>query len=281
MASSVSGEKLVAATWEGAGRIYRSTNWGKTWELDESSPARSWQFVASSADGTTLVAGSSFNGDQPIYVSIDGIDGGAWKAAPQSPVGQWFSGALSADGTGLTAVGAEGLFYSATLSKTDATWTQSGPGSTTLNWYGVASSEDGKKVVAAQYGGQIYTWDQSIGEWADHGSPTTFWYAVTSSSDGQMLAAVTADDHIYTSNNGGATWKQRASERFWYSVASSADGSKLVATNHGGFIYTSTSTTTPGDTGSISGGPAGAITLKYLGNGVFDVVSHEGELKVQ
>ena len=107
--------RSAARSWwrrrEGAGRIYRSTNWGKTWALDESSPARSWQFVASSADGTASwwQGRVTFNGDQPIYVSIDGIDGGAWKAAPQSPVGQWFSGALSADGTGLTAVGAEGL----------------------------------------------------------------------------------------------------------------------------------------------------------------------------
>ena len=107
------------------------------------------------------------------------------------------------------------------------------------------------------------------------------WISVASSADGSRLVAVAYDGKIYSSADGGVTWTERDAERPWYSVASSADGSKLVAVLNGGRIYTSTPFTTPGADGSISGGVSDAIELRYLGNGTFTVLSHEGNLRIQ
>jgi hypothetical protein len=64
-------------------------------------------------------------------------------------------------------------------------------------------------------------------------------------------------------------------------VASSADGSKLVALVSNGQIYTSIASTTPGTSGSISGTSTDAIELRYVGDGMFSVLSHEGSLTIQ
>lgn len=86
---------------------------------------------------------------------------------------------------------------------------------------------------------------------------------------------------IYTSNDSGDTWTARESNRSWTTVASSSDGSKIAAVVDGGSIYTSTPATTVGTGGSISGVQYDAIGLQYLGNSLFTVISHEGELTVQ
>lgn len=65
------------------------------------------------------------------------------------------------------------------------------------------------------------------------------------------------------------------------SVASSADGSTLVAVVSHGRIYVSVATTLPGAAGSISGGASDAIELQYVGNGMFNVLSHEGRLTIR
>ena len=65
-------------------------------------------------------------------------------------------------------------------------------------------------------------------------------------------------------------------------MASSADGSKLVAAEYYGYIHVSAAWTTAGPDGSISSSaPSDSIELRYLGNGQFDVVTHEGDLTVR
>jgi len=68
----------------------------------------------------------------------------------------------------------------------------------------------------------------------------------------------------------------------WQTAAVSANGSKIVAgaTRLGAFagpLFASDPGTTPGTTGSISGGKGDAVELIYLGNGLYDVLSHEGD----
>ncbi|MEK7674456.1 MAG: CHRD domain-containing protein, partial [Verrucomicrobiota bacterium] len=77
---------------------------GAVWTARESD--RGWTSVASSADGTKLVAGV-YNGGQ-IYTSTD--SGVTWTARASS--GNWYSVASSADGTKLVAVdGSPGQIY--------------------------------------------------------------------------------------------------------------------------------------------------------------------------
>jgi hypothetical protein len=186
-----------------------------------------WYCVASSADGTKLVAGVN-NGQ--IFTSTD--SGANWTARPVS--GQWYSVASSSDGTKLVAVSLNGQIYTSTTSGTS--WT---PRDSPRQWYSVASSSDGTKLVAVVYGGQIYTSTNSGQGWTPRDS-SRYWYSVASSGDGSKLVAAALDGQLYTSTDSGVTWAPRNSAQQWYSVASSSDGTKLVAVINNGQIYTST-----------------------------------------
>jgi len=191
-------------------------------------PSAGWDSIASSADGTKLIAGVS--GGQ-IYTSAD--SGTTWT--PHGPSANWGGVASSADGTKLVAGVIGGQIYTSTDS--GATWTTHGASS---NWLAIASSADGIKLVAGINGGQIYTSTDSGTTWTPHG-PSTNWLAATSSSDGTKLAASVHNGQIYTSADSGVTWTPHGSSADWRNngIASSADGTKLVAGVWGGQIYTS------------------------------------------
>src|SRR5271166_1426722 len=117
------------------GGICRAQNWTLT-----SAPITNWSCVASSADGTKLVAAVT-NGF--IYTSTN--SGLTW-AQTSAPNNYWTSLASSADGTKL--FGAGYLFYNLPIyysSNSGASWEPTGPGGV----YSVASSADGSKVAAA------------------------------------------------------------------------------------------------------------------------------------
>jgi hypothetical protein len=189
--------------------------------------SRLWKSVASSADGARLVAAVPYGG---IYTSSDG--GVTWTGQ-SSPGLNWSSVASSADGMRLVAAVAGGPIY--TSIDGGQTWA-TGP---SQNWASVASSEDGTRLVAVVNGGQIYTSAGGTTWTLQTLSPTRNWSSVASSGDGTMLVAVAANAQIHTSADSGAHWIVRDSIRNWKSVASSADGTTLVAAVSGGQIYRS------------------------------------------
>ena len=110
-----------------------------------------------------------------------------------------------------------------------------------VGWKAIASSADGRKLVALKTTG-IYTSSDGGLSWVAHPSPNGMsqnWSAVASSADGTKLVAVERNGQIYTSADSGASWTVRESVRDWRSVASSADGDELVAVARGAQIYTS------------------------------------------
>jgi photosystem II stability/assembly factor-like uncharacterized protein len=204
----------------------------------------SWQSVASSADGTHLVAAAYFG--VGIYTSAD--SGATWTQQMSGlPASGWSSVASSADGTHLVAVGDSGVY---TYVDSSATWTlqTSGLPASAAAWQSVASSVDGTNLVAVGYTG-IYTSADSGATWTQqtNGLPASVdWLSVASSADGTRLVAVeelTGTGAIYTSADSGATWWQLTvglpASAKWYSVASSADGKYMVAVVRGGGIYAS------------------------------------------
>ena len=119
------------------------------------------------------------------------------------------------------------------------------PRETNRSWYCATTSADGSKLVAAVYGGQIYTSTDAGTTWTPRETDRS-WLSVASSADGTKLVAGANGDQLFTSVDSGVTWTARASAGFWNSVASSADGTKLVAadlrgpSSTGGHLYTST-----------------------------------------
>jgi hypothetical protein len=192
-----------------------------------------WTSIASSADGTKLVALAAVN---LVYKSSD--SGVTWtlNTLPIN-TNQWLIVHSSADGTKLVTAGSLGPVYISTNS--GATWTA--PSNTPVaNWQAIASSADGRKVVMVGLTNLIYTS-------ADYGATwqsisvlgITSWTGIACSADGNKLAAVAPNVGIFISTNSGVTWTQDpypfnidpwGGQYFGnqLSVVSSADGSKLV-----------------------------------------------------
>jgi hypothetical protein len=123
---------------------------GVTWTAQSNAPSANWFSVASSGDGSHLVA-VVYNGQ--IYTSNDG--GVTWTAQSGAPSTTWFSVASSADGSHLVAVvqtSSGGAIYTSTNS--GVTWTAQS-GAPNVYWTSVASSADGshlsRRLQAARF----------------------------------------------------------------------------------------------------------------------------------
>jgi hypothetical protein len=216
-ALSADGSKIVA----GAGAygysqsgIYISTNSGVTW-AQTTAPTNNWTSVASSADGTKLVATAMTSQGGFIYASTD--SGFTWTLTGAPTNNNWAAVASSADGSKLVA----------------ASWAAFVPDLTF---------------------GCVYTSTNFGMTWTSNNVPNAQWQSVASSADGTKLvvAAVGPSGLIYSSTDSGTTWISNAvPDEGWFSVASSADGDKLVVvslwvqSSNPGHVYISQTTPSP------------------------------------
>ena len=304
LAGSADGTKLmVVAGPNNATSSNSAVNWISR------SPGAAFSCVASSADGTKLVAGSSFE-DQyafQIYTSINSgvnwtarmpsahwlsvassADGGilvastleegiyvsvtsgaTWSSSTPNSITDWTYAACSGDGTKLFAIGSSQIYISTT---TGVVWT---PDSPSANWTSIASSSNGSNLIAAVGGGQLYTSSNGGINWTAHG-PLANWNGVASSADGTRLFAV-GDGQIYVSIDFGVTWTASpvpASPGDAYgSLACSSDGTKLYVLGLGQ-VYAAVldltgGNTTPGTGGYLMGTQGAAIELLNIGNNQF------------
>ena len=221
-----------------------------------SAPVTNWEAVASSADGSKLVAvvyTDGSGGGGPIFVSTD--SGTNWTQTG-APLAEWDAVAASADGSRLIAGAGfnnPGPVYTSTNS--GATWISNNL--PVALWGAVASSGDGAKLAAGIQNGPIYISTNGGATWKLSGAPSQLWLNIASSADGTKLIAAAYFGLIYTSTDSGATWTPNVSttNEFWRCVVSSADGTKLLAAaaysggSNPGPILTSTNggvTWTPG-----------------------------------
>jgi hypothetical protein len=221
-------------------------------------PTNNWCSIASSADGNKLVAAAN-NG--VIYSSSD--SGNDWTSN-NVPTNRWTGVASSADGSKLVAVtylpSSPSVIY--TSSDSGNTWTSNNvaaaSGLNLYGWRGVASSADGKILIAsAVVGGAVFPnfyafiSTNSGADWAPLRNDIAF---IACSSDGTKLVAdAYSSNSIITSTNSGVTWNVTNSPvANWRALASSADGSKLVAVVGGGHIYTSSDSGNSWTTNNVS-----------------------------
>jgi photosystem II stability/assembly factor-like uncharacterized protein len=234
--------------------------WAHDWGVTMA-PVDWWQNIASSADGTRLVAVSGSADFDPgrIYVSTN--SGLTWTQT-SAPSNCWISVASSADGSRLAAGDMRIFFIKPTLYELlGEVYTSTNGG---LSWKSncvdasdlgaspincIASSADGNKL-AVSAGFYIYTSTNGGADWTRNAEPPPLlqWNSVACSADGSRLVATALPDvlsgtgYISVSTNAGATWTQtRAPTNYaWCATASSADGLRLVAAPFAGPILTST-----------------------------------------
>jgi photosystem II stability/assembly factor-like uncharacterized protein len=263
VACSANGSRIIVGSGGGPyeGPIYTSPDTGVSWILNGAPNPVGWQSVASSADGSNLVAAALSLGE--IYASTNA--GATWAQLTNAPKLTWYSIASSADGSKLAAVASDNtnIFTSTNFG---ATWTTNkvpkGPEVAQSDWTTIASSADGSKLVAAGGGtspGYIFISTNFGAAWTltatnvlpNHGYSE--WIYVASSADGSKLAAVSESGTlggVITSTNSGATWMTNSVPALnWNSVALSADGASMVVSvgypNYSGPIYTSQTTPAP------------------------------------
>ena len=248
--------------------MFTSSDSGATWTPQKAPTpgyAYGWEGVASSADGTKLVAIAGLElgihgvvndnmRDVGIYLSSD--SGVSWHLTgteiPTNFWGYWSAVASSADGSKLAVIGVgvgDGGRSVLLSSDSGATWLVTDLPKTFLE--SIAISADGSKMVVGGFDGgttvdHIFTSTDSGANWTDQpGAPQgqngpLSWKALASSADGTKLVAGAeyAPGTLYTSSDSGVTWvsTNNAPTRFanhsgigWLAVASSADGRELVA----------------------------------------------------
>ena len=221
--------------------------------------AQKWVGIASSSDGTKIVAtdiGVNANGGY-IYTSTD--SGATWTQ--RGIARNYYPIASSSDGTKLVTADYPSFDYTEpdrgyiyTSSDSGVTWVER-KGAGSRWWQSITSSSDGTKLAAVTWEDYIFTSSNSGVTWVERtNSGQRIWLGIASSSDGTKLVATDAGSnaaggYIYTSTDSGVTWIPRTSagSRNWRSVTSSADGRILAAVNYpqdysdeGGYIYTST-----------------------------------------
>jgi len=219
--------------------------------METTAPTNSfWKTVASSADGTTLIAASIGISTCGIYISTN--SGNAWIMA-DFPNNSWSSVASSADGSRLVAVAGSDIHFNPTSSvytSTDygTTWTLQ-TNAPNKRWTTVTSSSDGSKLILFT-ADTIYFSTNSGVNWLQVNNPPEHWSASSSkelacSADGTGLAVILNGNFntcsIDISSNWGLTWTKTSAPTNGYlsSIACSADGSKLVTSANPGLLFLS------------------------------------------
>lgn len=240
VASSSDGIRLVAVAYDEG--IYVSRNSGATWTKTDA-PDGDWVSATTSADGTKFT-GYSFFGPiaQPgnyYGIACSWDSGKTWTPNDETSFSRWRAGASSANGEKLVAAILDGPIYTST--DAGASWDETS--APIANWSSVASSEDGRKLVAVDAsGGGIYISPDAGATWQITSAPSNSWSSVACSANGKRLVAAAGGwsswGPIYLSDNSGATWyKANVPDAYWYDVAMSADGTKIVAADFYGSIY--------------------------------------------
>jgi photosystem II stability/assembly factor-like uncharacterized protein len=227
---------------------------GQTW-MQSDAPDNSWVSVASSADGTKLVAASTLiqSGTGQIYTSTN--SGLNWTVQANAPATNWSRVASSADGNKLVAIenttiygetnspfNASGIY---TSTDSGVTWTLQ-TNAPNAYWNSVVSSPDGNRLAATAAFGTVYLSTDAGTNWKATDLPTNFvWGSIAASTDGSKLVVTGNYCPIYVSTNSGATWTQvvgLGTNRF--SVAASVDGMKFAAATLFDGLYVSTNSGT-------------------------------------
>jgi photosystem II stability/assembly factor-like uncharacterized protein len=108
------------------------------------------------------------------------------------------------------------------------TWTISN--APVINWQSIAISADGRKIVAAPFGGLIYTSPDGGLSWTATSAPSNLWNSVACSADGSRILAAANASPLLLSTNFGKTWYSScAALPDWWSVACSGNGEELAA----------------------------------------------------
>jgi len=247
IASDSTGRLVTAVVYGGS--IYRSSDYGDSWAVQNSSAnPRNWTSISSDSTGRYLFAGESgwmdpsgeYLSRGSLYVSSDFGYSWSFKLAGDF----WYNSiACSWNGSRVVAADGEGGIYLS--SDRGNTWVLSSARDRYGNyWVSVTMSDSGQYLAAGTWASGIYvSFDYGI-NWAQSDAPMShYWVSLTSDSTGRLLAAGSLTGQvgielgveanygsIYTSSDYGASWTlANAPSGDWIGIVSSFDGRNLTA----------------------------------------------------
>ena len=204
---------------------------GQNWVLT-SAPSTNWSCVASSADGTKLVAAVN---SELIYISTN--SDGAWMPTT-APSNAWASVACSADGTKVIAAAFYDYGDGEIYRSADAGMRWELTSAPESYWRSVASSADGLQLAAAGQDASVSVNSGAMWTYFGPGGIPTFvlFPLVSFSADGGKVSIVETsfgdqDSQIYTipSSAWNPQGKHTSFPGLCTSLALSADGTRCVA----------------------------------------------------
>jgi hypothetical protein len=236
-AVSSDGKNVIAAH----DYLYRSTNYGASWDTITAVNSPNVSSVWSSADGTKLFA-TVYNG--LIWKSTN--SGSTWASVGTTR--NWYSISASDDGTKVFAVEYGGLIYVSTDS--GATW--AAKTSTNKNWTNIASDSTGTRIYASA--DNIYGSSDGGLTWASKGvSAGSCCFFVSTSGDGKNVFFGANGNGFYLSTDYGSSFSRqtaitttsRDAPNVWgYGSSISRDGTQLIALSLGDYVWLSNDTGT-------------------------------------
>jgi hypothetical protein len=192
VASSADGVELAVVSSNygtGTGSIFTSSNSGLSWTL-QGTPAFFWVSIASSADGTHLVAaGEDSNADSEFYVSSN--SGASWAQSFVGDTGAISSIVCSAD---CSHIAAASDFEIVISTDSGTTWTV---GSTETDWSSIAISADGNTLFAGGVAAPIKMSTDAGLNWVQLNSGIG-WNAITCSADATRLFGAVYDGFLFS-----------------------------------------------------------------------------------
>ncbi len=218
---------------------YKLDNYFTIWNKAGLAGAKNWTSIASSQDGSRLVACDYIG----LYISKDG--GASWALKQERERGyNWQCVASSADGLTMTAL-CDQSAVSIVYRSTDGgeTWHRPTTYAMDSAYLYLASSADGTRLIASGASGNKISRSIDGGQtWTNVAPPATpapsAWNPVAVSGNGLVLYSFAYNGSLYCSLNGGTTWTKRSQSGLRL-ITSSADMMKLAACDAND-IFTST-----------------------------------------
>jgi hypothetical protein len=202
---SNTGQYVFACQSTQSGRIFRSTDYGMTWNL--SSPAvGSWLSIAISSTGKNIIA-TNINIASPvsrIYVSTNG----------NATTPTWTYTGFTAEYLPSAAISGNGKYaitckytltslysiYSITIG------TSPNPVMGVINIRCCAMSGDGQYAIVGSFGAKIFYSANNGLKWFESNSASESWNSLSMSESGQYCVAACENEKIYYSNDYGVNW---------------------------------------------------------------------------
>ncbi len=211
------------------------------WSPAPAAISEAWTSVASSMDGTTIVASSA----NDIFIGTYCTSNCQWTLRPQGIHGNWAGVAYSSDGTHIYAApladvnGHMGYIHQ----YVSGVWTPTA--NAYGNWTSVACSSNGTMVVATQganrmggqtsYGNLFVSTDEGTMWRIPDRVGMGIWTSSAVSLDGTVMVASQEVDEtgypgqIWTSTDSGSSWTSNGPNMKWASVAMNSNGTLMMA----------------------------------------------------